>query len=103
VQGPAGGALARWHLLEIAFWLAAAVHLLPAARQAPDPDRDRHSGAVCPVARSDLGLRRPSSRSARGLLRYGAYAAGLLAKHEIINEPLLALLASVSRPCCSVS
>ena len=92
-------------MLEIAFWLVAlsTIYLLPG--RAPDPDRDRHPRA-CSRSRSTciLGYAGIISLGHAAFFGFGAYAAGLLAKHEIINEPLLALLASgVPRPCCSVS
>ena len=87
-------ARSRWHILEIAFWLVAlsTIYLLPG----------RHliltEIAILALFALSLdlilGYAGIISLGHAAFFGFGAYAAGLLAKHEIINEPLLALLAS---------
>jgi branched-chain amino acid transport system permease protein len=87
-------ARARWHPLELAFWLAAlaSVFLLPA----------RHLllseiAILALLALSldlILGYAGIISLGHAAAFGFGAYAAGLFAKHQLINEPLLALAAS---------
>jgi branched-chain amino acid transport system permease protein len=87
-------ARARWHPLELAFWLAAlaSVFLLPA----------RHLmlseiAILALLALSldlMLGYAGIISLGHAAAFGFGAYAAGLFAKHQLINEPLLALAAS---------
>lgn len=84
----------RWHLLEIAFWLAAlaSIYFLP----------NRHLilteiailGLFALSLDLILGYAGVVSLGHAAFFGFGAYAAGLLAKHEILTEPLLALLAS---------
>jgi len=85
-------ARARWHPLEIAFWLAAfaAIYLLPG-----------HHLILTEIAWLGLfalsldlilGYAGIISLGHAAFFGFGAYTAALLAKHEIINEPVLALL-----------
>src|SRR5262245_34887378 len=83
---------ARWQPLEIAFWLAAAasIVLLP----------DRHLilteiailGLFALSLDLILGYAGIVSLGHAAFFGFGAYIAGLLAKHNIVAEPLLALL-----------
>ena len=85
-------ARARWHPLEIAFWLAAfaSIYLL----------RDRHLilteiawlGLFALSLDLILGYAGIISLGHAAFFGLGAYTAALLAKYEIINEPVLALL-----------
>ena len=85
---------ARWHPLEVAFWIVAlaSVYVLPG----------RHLilteivilGLFALSLDLILGYAGIISLGHGAFFGFGAYAAGLLAKHEIITEPLLALLAS---------
>jgi branched-chain amino acid transport system permease protein len=85
-------ARARWHPLEIAFWLAAfaSIYLFP----------DRHLilteiawlGLFALSLDLILGYAGIISLGHAAFFGFGAYAAALLAKYEIINEPVLALL-----------
>jgi branched-chain amino acid transport system permease protein len=87
-------ARARWQPLEVAFWLAAfaAIYLLP----------DRHLilteiawlGLFALSLDLILGYAGIISLGHAAFFGLGAYTAALLAKHEIINEPVLALLVS---------
>ena len=87
-------ARSRWHPLEIAFWLAAlaSIYLLPG----------RHLilteiailGLFALSLDLILGYAGIISLGHAAFFGFGAYVAGLLAKHGIITEPLLALLAS---------
>src|SRR3972149_4026873 len=87
-------ARARWHPLEIVFWLVAfaSIYLLP----------DRHLilteiawlGLFALSLDLILGYAGIISLGHAAFFGFGAYAAALLAKHEIINEPVLALLVS---------
>jgi branched-chain amino acid transport system permease protein len=87
-------ARARWHPLEAAFWLAAlaSVFLLPG----------RHLllteiavlGLLALSLDLILGYAGIISLGHAAAFGFGAYTAGLLAKHQLINEPLLALIAS---------
>jgi branched-chain amino acid transport system permease protein len=82
----------RWHPLEIAFWLGAfaAIYVFP----------DRHlilteiAWLALFALSLDLilGYAGIISLGHAAFFGFGAYAAALLAKHEIINEPVLALL-----------
>src|ERR1039458_4861003 len=85
---------ARWHPLEIVFWLAAfaAIYLFP----------DRHLilteiawlGLFALSLDLILGYAGIISLGHAAFFGFGAYAAALLAKYEIINEPVLALVVS---------
>ncbi|HET7381084.1 MAG TPA: branched-chain amino acid ABC transporter permease [Pseudolabrys sp.] len=85
---------ARWHPLEIIFWVAAfaAIYLLP----------DRHLilteiawlGLFALSLDLILGYAGIISLGHAAFFGLGAYTAALLAKHEIIDEPVLALLVS---------
>jgi branched-chain amino acid transport system permease protein len=87
-------ARARWHPLEIVFWLAAfaAIYLFP----------DRHLilteiawlGLFALSLDLILGYAGIISLGHAAFFGFGAYTAALLAKHEIINEPVLAMLVS---------
>ena len=87
-------ARSRWHVLEIAFWLAAlaSVVLLPGKHLILT-----EIAILALFALSldlILGYAGIISLGHAAFFGFGAYVAGLLAKHGIINEPLLALLAS---------
>ena len=87
-------ARARWHPLEILFWLAAlaSYYLLP----------DKHLifteiailGLFAVSLDLILGYAGIVSLGHAAFFGFGAYAAGLLAKHQIVTEPLAALLLS---------
>jgi len=87
-------ARARWQPLEVVFWLGAfaAIFLFP----------DRHLilteiawlGLFALSLDLILGYAGIISLGHAALFGFGAYTAALLAKHEIINEPVLALLVS---------
>src|SRR5262245_36030848 len=87
-------ARARWSPLEIAFWLAAlaTVFLLPG----------RHLilteiviwGLFALSLDLILGYAGIISLGHAAFFGFGAYLAGLLGKHEIITEPVIALVAS---------
>lgn len=87
-------ARARWQPLEVVFWLAAfvAIYLLP----------DQHLilteiawlGLFALSLDLILGYAGIISLGHAAFFGFGAYTAALLAKHEIINEPVLALLVS---------
>ena len=85
---------ARWQPLEVLFWLGAfvAIYLFP----------DRHLilteiawlGLFALSLDLILGYAGIISLGHAAFFGFGAYSAALLAKHEIINEPVLALLVS---------
>src|SRR5512136_116293 len=87
-------ARARWHPLEVAFWLGAfaAIYILP----------ENHLilteiawlGLFALSLDLILGYAGIISLGHAAFFGFGAYAAGLLAKHGLVTEPLLALLAS---------
>ena len=87
-------ARARWHPLEYVFWIVAfaAIYLLP----------ERHlilteiAWLALFALSLDLilGYAGIISLGHAAFFGFGAYTAALLAKHEIINEPVLALLVS---------
>jgi branched-chain amino acid transport system permease protein len=87
-------ARAHWHPLEIGFWLLAlaSIYFLPS----------RHLilteiailGLFALSLDLILGYAGIVSLGHAAFFGFGAYVAGLLAKHEIVNEPLLALLVS---------
>jgi branched-chain amino acid transport system permease protein len=87
-------ARARWHPLEAGFWLAAlaSVYLLPG----------RHLilteiailGLFALSLDLILGYAGIISLGHAATFGFGAYTAGLLAKHQLIGEPLLALVVS---------
>lgn len=87
-------ARARWHPLEVVFWIAAfaAIYLLPT-----------HHLILTEIAWLGLfalsldlilGFAGIISLGHAALFGFGAYTAALLAKHEIINEPVIALIVS---------
>src|ERR1035437_10348922 len=85
-------ARARWQPLEIVFWLAAfaAIYLLPESHLILT-----EIAWLCLFALSldlILGYAGIISHGHAAFFGFGAYAAALLAKYEIINEPVLALL-----------
>ncbi len=95
--GQAAGILAaraRWSPLEVAFWLAAiaSVYLLPSKHLILT-----EIAILALFALSldlILGYAGIVSLGHAAFFGFGAYVAGLLAKHGIIKEPVLALLAS---------
>lgn len=85
---------ARWHPLEFAFWVFAfaAIYLMPG-----------HHLILTEIAWLGLfalsldlilGYAGIISLGHAAFFGFGAYTAALLAKHEIINEPVLAMLAA---------
>jgi len=97
LQAEAGArfaARAAWHPLEVVFWAVAlgSIYLLPG----------RHLilteiailGLFALSLDLILGYAGIVSLGHAAFFGFGAYTAGLLAKHEIITEPLLALLVS---------
>ena len=85
---------ARWHPLEIAFWLAAlaTVYLLPGKHLILT--EIAILGLFALSLDLLLGYAGIISLGHAAFFGFGAYTAGLLAKHEIISEPLLALIVS---------
>ncbi len=85
---------ARWHPLEVVFWLAAlaSVYLLPG--QHLILTEIAILGLFALSLDLILGYAGIVSLGHAAFFGFGAYAAGLLAKHAIITEPLAALLAS---------
>jgi len=87
-------ARSHWHPLEVAFWLAAiaTIYALPS----------RHLilteiailGLFALSLDLILGYAGIVSLGHAAFFGFGAYAAGLLAKHGLVTEPLLALIAS---------
>lgn len=85
-------ARARWHPLEFVFWIAAfaAIYLFP----------DRHLilteiawlGLFALSLDLILGFAGIISLGHAAFFGFGAYTAALLAKYEIINEPVMAML-----------
>jgi len=87
-------ARARWQPLEIVFWLGAfaAIYLLPASHLILT--EIAWLGLFALSLDLILGYAGIISLGHAAFFGVGAYAAGLLAKHEIIAEPTIALLAS---------
>jgi branched-chain amino acid transport system permease protein len=87
-------ARARWHPLEVAFWLAALASVFAL------PGRHLILTEIAILALLALsldlilGFAGIVSLGHAAFFGFGAYAAGLLAKHQLIDEPLLALLAA---------
>jgi branched-chain amino acid transport system permease protein len=83
---------ARWQPLEIVFWLVALAMILLL------PGRHLILTEIAILALFALsldlilGFAGILSLGHAAFFGFGAYAAGLLAKHEIVNEPVLALL-----------
>jgi len=87
-------ARAHWHPLEFAFWIAAlaSIWLLPGKHLVLT-----EIAILALFALSldlILGYAGIVSLGHAAFFGFGAYAAGLLAKHEIITEPVLAMLVS---------
>jgi len=86
------GDRARWRLWELAFWAAAAVSIVAL------PDRHLILTEIAILALFALsldlllGFAGIISLGHAAFFGLGGYVAGLLARHEIIGEPLLALL-----------
>lgn len=87
-------AQSRWHVLEFVFWLAAlsTVFLLPGKHLLLT--EIAILGLFALSLDLILGYAGIISLGHAAFFGFGAYVAGLLAKHGIITEPLLALLAS---------
>src|SRR5262245_16579713 len=87
-------ARSRWHVLEIAFWLAAlsTYFLLPGKHLILT--EIAILGLFALSLDLILGYAGIISLGHAAFFGFGAYVAGLLAVHGIITEPLLALLAS---------
>ena len=87
-------ARARWHPLEIVFWLVAfaAIYLFPESHLILT--EIAWLGLFALSLDLILGYAGIISLGHAAFFGFGAYTAALLAKHEIINEPVLALLVS---------
>jgi branched-chain amino acid transport system permease protein len=87
-------ARARWHPLEIAFWLTAlaTIYFLPGKHLILT--EIAILGLFALSLDLILGYAGIISLGHAAFFGFGAYVAGLLAKHEIIPEPLLALIVS---------
>jgi len=87
-------ARARWSVLEIAFWLAAcaSIFLLPSKHLILT--EIAILGLFALSLDLILGYAGIVSLGHAAFFGFGAYVAGILAKHGIVKEPLLALLVS---------
>ncbi|HXX09786.1 MAG TPA: branched-chain amino acid ABC transporter permease [Pseudolabrys sp.] len=87
-------ARARWHPLEFAFWISAfsAIYLMPS--QHLILTEIAWLGLFALSLDLILGYAGIVSLGHAAFFGFGAYAAALLAKYEIINEPVLAMLAA---------
>jgi len=87
-------ARARWQPLEVVFWIAAfaAIYLLPTYHLILT--EIAWLGLFALSLDLILGYAGIISLGHAAFFGFGAYTAALLAKHEIINEPTLALIAS---------
>src|SRR5476651_186818 len=87
-------ARARWQPLEIVFWLGAfaAIYLLPESHLILT--EIAWLGLFALSLDLILGYAGIISLGHAAFFGFGAYTAALLAKHEIINEPVLALVVS---------
>jgi branched-chain amino acid transport system permease protein len=85
---------ARWHPLEFAFWIFAfaAIYLMPGYHLILT--EIAWLGLFALSLDLILGYAGIVSLGHAAFFGFGAYAAALLAKHEIINEPVLAMLAA---------
>src|SRR5262249_62323194 len=87
-------ARARGHPLEIAFWLAALATVFALPSRHLILTEIAILGLLALSLDLILGYAGIISLGHAAAFGVGAYAAGLLAKHQLIGEPLLALLAA---------
>ncbi len=87
-------ARARWSPLEIAFWLAAAASIFLFPTKHLILTEIAILGLFALSLDLLLGYAGIVSLGHAAFFGFGAYAAGLLAKYHVVNEPVLALLAS---------
>src|SRR2546430_12647271 len=87
-------ARARWRPLEIVFWLAALASIFLFPGKHLILTEIAILGLFALSLDLILGYAGIISLGHAAFFGFGAYVAGLLAKHEIINEPVLALIAS---------
>jgi branched-chain amino acid transport system permease protein len=85
---------ARWRPLEVAFWAAALASLVLLPGKHLILAEIAVLGLFALSLDLILGYAGIISLGHAAFFGFGAYAAGLLAKHHLIDEPLLALLAS---------
>ena len=85
---------ARWHPLEVAFWLAALASVLLFPSRHLILTEIAILGLFALSLDLILGYAGIISLGHAAAFGFGAYTAGLLAKHQLIGEPLLALIAS---------
>ena len=85
---------ARWRTPEIAFWLLALATLVALPAKHLILTEIAILGLFALSLDLLLGYAGVISLGHAAFFGFGAYAAGLLAKHHLIDEPLLALLAS---------
>jgi branched-chain amino acid transport system permease protein len=85
---------ARWSPLEVAFWLAAAASVLLLPSKHLILTEIAILGLFAVSLDLILGYAGIVSLGHAAFFGFGAYVAGILAKHGVIKEPLLALLAS---------
>ena len=85
-------ARARWHPLEVVFWIGAfaAIYVLPGKHLILT--EIAWLGLFALSLDLILGYAGIISLGHAAFFGFGAYSAALLAKHEIINEPVLAML-----------
>lgn len=84
----------RWHPLEIAFWIAAAASFFLLPGKHLILTEIAWLGLFALSLDLILGYAGVISLGHAAFFGLGAYAAGLLARHGIVNEPVLALLAA---------
>jgi branched-chain amino acid transport system permease protein len=92
-----GGRLAAragWHPLEIVFWMAALASIYAVPGRHLILTEIAILGLFALSLDLILGYAGIISLGHAAFFGFGAYVAGLLAKHEILTEPLLALIAS---------
>jgi branched-chain amino acid transport system permease protein len=85
---------ARWTVLEVGFWLCAAAAYFVFPNKYLIMTEIVIWALFALSLDMILGYAGIISLGHAAFFGFGAYAAGLLAKHEIINEPVLALLAA---------
>src|SRR5215831_7705023 len=85
---------ARWHPLEIAFWIAALASIFLLSGKHLILTEIAILGLFALSLDLILGYSGIISLGHAAYFGFAGYVAGLLAKHEIITEPVLALLAS---------
>jgi len=85
-------ARARWHMLEFLFWIVAFGSIYFAPGHHLILTEIVILGLFAMSLDLILGYAGIISLGHAGIFGFGAYVAGLLAKHELINEPVLALV-----------